>query len=235
MMFSKQTNKQTNKLAKIALLGLIGLSSQAHAALINFDLTSSSGGDAYNTGVGVFGDALSKWNEFSRSSSASNLALFDDTGTTTSVKVSYTKLISGYSNPTGTFGALGVSSIFTSSVNFSGLTANGNYDLVVFSGWDEIPSFSLGNDTKVLHSIVNWSSLSEGVQYVLFHGTANSSGELSFISNPNPGAAGNASFWSAFQLRNTPSAVPVPAAVWLFGSGLVGLVASRRKKANLAA
>jgi len=28
----------------------------------------------------------------------------------------------------------------------------------------------------------------------------------------------------------TPSAVPVPAAVWLFGSGLLGLVASRRKK-----
>ncbi len=31
------------------------------------------------------------------------------------------------------------------------------------------------------------------------------------------------------------NAVPVPAAVWLFGSGLVGLIATRRKKASLAA
>ncbi len=31
------------------------------------------------------------------------------------------------------------------------------------------------------------------------------------------------------------AATPVPAAVWLFGSGLAGLVASRRKKAGLAA
>jgi hypothetical protein len=30
---------------------------------------------------------------------------------------------------------------------------------------------------------------------------------------------------------STPSAVPVPGAVWLFGSGLIGLIASRRNKA----
>jgi hypothetical protein len=30
---------------------------------------------------------------------------------------------------------------------------------------------------------------------------------------------------------NAPAAVPVPAAVWLFGSGLMGILASRRKKA----
>ncbi len=32
-----------------------------------------------------------------------------------------------------------------------------------------------------------------------------------------------------------PTATPVPAAVWLFGSGLAGLIATRRKKASLAA
>jgi hypothetical protein len=32
-----------------------------------------------------------------------------------------------------------------------------------------------------------------------------------------------------------PSAVPVPAAVWMFGSGLIGLIGFGRKRANLAA
>ncbi|MES9974514.1 MAG: VPLPA-CTERM sorting domain-containing protein [Candidatus Thiodiazotropha sp.] len=37
---------------------------------------------------------------------------------------------------------------------------------------------------------------------------------------------------SYFLVRETPSPVPIPAAIWLFGSGLIGLVGySRRKKA----
>lgn len=35
-------------------------------------------------------------------------------------------------------------------------------------------------------------------------------------------------------LKATTAATPVPAAVWLFGSGLAGLVASRRQKPQLA-
>ena len=39
-------------------------------------------------------------------------------------------------------------------------------------------------------------------------------------------------FGGGYTLAITPSAVPVPAAVWLFGSGLLGLIAiARRKKA----
>ncbi|WP_338040198.1 PEP-CTERM sorting domain-containing protein [Methylocucumis oryzae] len=30
----------------------------------------------------------------------------------------------------------------------------------------------------------------------------------------------------------TPSAVPVPAAVWLFGSGLLGLISSAKRKSK---
>jgi hypothetical protein len=38
----------------------------------------------------------------------------------------------------------------------------------------------------------------------------------------------------SFAAVPSPSAVPVPAAVWLFGSGIAGLMASRRKKISAA-
>ncbi|MEO1899651.1 MAG: PEP-CTERM sorting domain-containing protein, partial [Methylococcales bacterium] len=34
---------------------------------------------------------------------------------------------------------------------------------------------------------------------------------------------------------SAPAAVPVPAAVWLFGSGLMGLIAMRKKPSHLSA
>jgi len=38
----------------------------------------------------------------------------------------------------------------------------------------------------------------------------------------------------SFNLNNAPSAVPVPAAVWLFGTGLVGLISVGKRKKTQA-
>jgi len=65
----------------------------------------------------------------------------------------------------------------------------------------------------------------------------NADGSLSYATVPGMGDGPFPGFQASFELTGaglaTPSAVPVPAAVWLFGSGLVGLagVARRRKAA----
>lgn len=47
---------------------------------------------------------------------------------------------------------------------------------------------------------------------------------------PATGSPADGFFLSVDDLVVTPSAVPVPAAVWMFGSGLLGLMGMRRKK-----
>lgn len=55
-----------------------------------------------------------------------------------------------------------------------------------------------------------------------FNNVGSSLGLLSFSSSSNV----------LFQASNNVSTVPVPAAVWLFGSGLLGLLKTRRKSVN---
>ena len=55
-----------------------------------------------------------------------------------------------------------------------------------------------------------------------------------FASDANASIAANCTFTLGDPCATTVSAVPVPAAVWLFGSGLLGLVGvARRKKASV--
>ena len=57
--------------------------------------------------------------------------------------------------------------------------------------------------------------------------------ELRFINSVNPGWTGGTTQTSAILGIDNITAVPLPAAVWLFGSGLLGLIGiSRRKKAT---
>jgi hypothetical protein len=219
-----------NSLKFFCASALIALSSQAQASLINIDITTGSNADKYNTGAGVFGTATSKWNELVRAGSFSNQALFDDTGASTSVTVSYTRLASGSVPTTGTFPALGASQVSTGYVSFSGLTAGGNYELAIFSSWDGKPSFSVGSATETITRNTTWSSLTEGVQYVLFQATADASGQLSFVPNANPtGTSYPASLWSAIQLQNAVTPVPVPASFGLFSLAMAGFGFAQRK------
>lgn len=73
----------------------------------------------------------------------------------------------------------------------------------IFSGWD----LNEGNGTTLAAQLSNL--LSDGL-YINFHTPANTGGEI----------------------RGQIQVVPIPAAVWLFGSGLLGLVGIARRKSR---
>jgi len=86
----------------------------------------------------------------------------------------------------------------------------------------------------------------ESVLYSITSGDANTAGDaitansFNFLSAPGGNAAGPflaASFWqSTGELGENSAwvaAVPVPAAVWLFGSGLIGLAGLARRKQSV--
>lgn len=223
-------------LGLLAGLAALSLASSAQAAVFNFDIKSNGGGDAYGTGPGLLGGAGSVWNDHIRLASTVNQALVDDTGAASSVTVSYVNSAgSGIGSPTGTFGALGTSHVTTGAVFITGLTPGLAYDLAIFSHQTGSPTWTVGSTTLGITRSDDWSSLTAGVHYVLFHTTAGGMGEVSFTPGTTPGPGinpGTGSEWSAFQI--TPSAVPEPAeyaAVAGLAMGVFALVRRGRQAA----
>ena len=65
--------------------------------------------------------------------------------------------------------------------------------------------------------------------WVLFQGNAISDNGIIVgwaLNGPDP----NTAAYGSFKLTPVPAAVPVPGAVWLFGSGLAGLISMKRRK-----
>ena len=76
--------------------------------------------------------------------------------------------------------------------------------------------------------ISDWTGLS--LTAVAPAGTVEAQAFLLHIQTADPCCAGGSLFWDDVSLTET--VVPVPAAVWLFGSGLIGLIGiARRRKA----
>ena len=138
-------------------------------------------------------------------------------------------ILGGYTNATAASLALG-SQVFTDS-------SLGNFD--------SNPSLTNGCSTYVCATLTVWGGES-GWAYAkqlsnwdVETNDSKSSANLSDLSTYNTGTASNNTWqniatWyaagSAPAVVSTPSAVPVPAAAWLFGSGLVGLAGLRRRK-----
>jgi len=103
------------------------------------------------------------------------------------------------------------------------ISATGDTATIDFSGWG-----ILWNDAPIDLS----SGLSNGIATITCDagsGCANGAGYvLDYFANADFGASGISNY--SLHLEGTISAVPVPAAVWLFGSGLVGLVGIARRR-----
>ena len=217
----------------LALLGCVMISLSALATgdahgsvLINFDLTTSGGGDAYGPGAAVYGAADSQWNHLARGTSPAGISLIDSLGGATGVTLTYTKNGSGGDGPTGTYSALGTSRVDSGPVVFNGLAPDSNYDLAIFSG--TVASYSVGGVTKSLDEQGTWSSLVQGSQYVLFSSVkSDNTGSLSFTP-----ATGNV--WSGFQLQSATAAVPEPStyALLCISLGVVGVARKKLKIVN---
>lgn len=205
-----------------AMMSLSALApGDAHGSLINIDLKTSSGGDAYGPGAAVFGAAGSQWNYQSRSPFSVSTSLNDSLGVGTGVTLTYTKNSSGSDGPTGAYSALGTSHVGTGQVVFSGLVADSYYDLAIFSRTAATFSVAGVTDTQTLSGSPDWSSLVQGSQYVLFSSIKSSDGTLSFTP-----ASGNT--WSAVQLQSA-TAVPEPSTYALLGISL-GVVGYARRR-----
>lgn len=208
----------------------------ASATLVNFDLTSSSGGDAFGTGAAVFGSAASRWNEYSRfNAAATDLALFDDQGAATAIHVNYARVTSGSITPgtTGTDGDLLNSHLLVNVVTLTGLGSNAGYQLAILTNWMGTPGFTVDGVSQTTDGVVRGevSTLTQGQEYVLYTGQADASGRMSFSTNVNPGdTTGFAgSYLSAFQLQvAAPGAVPEPGVLPLLLIASGAMLGARR-------
>ena len=132
-------------------------------------------------------------------------------------------------NPWLFFGNTGMHQT-TSAANV--LTATGNAATIDFSGW----SVTWNGIADIPMGAGAWGTNAEGVADVTC-GVDCGDGDSYTLTYTGRVPAGDPSSFGnvAYRLNLTgtvsaPSAIPVPAAVWLFGSGLVGLVGVARRK-----
>ena len=111
------------------------------------------------------------------------------------------------------------------------LSSSGNTATIDFSGWswaynDGVASFNLGSGS--------WGSNPDGIAEIscgVDCGNGDTYSLLYTATVPEDDPNGYAGFTYELYLTGNVSTVPVPAAVWLFGSGLIGLIGLARRKA----
>ena len=119
------------------------------------------------------------------------------------------------------------------------MTASGNTATIDFSGWrvswNGIPSINMGSGAWSADAPVNGVAnvtcgvdCGNGDTYTLVYSAT--------VPQGDPSNFGGTKYW--LHLTGTvtaaPTVIPVPAAVWLLGSGLLGLVGVARRKKTLA-
>ena len=215
------------------------LTTTVNAMLINIDFGPN--GSAPYDGQGILGNATETYWNAVNSSGATNLKFADGTAGTVEVTVTLGSTISNQ----GTNALLGDRILGgvteQQTISFLDLTPDTKFDIVLYNSYygqeysivDQSgigTASTLPTENSRDTDFPNWT---EGVEYAWLHSAmSDGSGLLQINGLPINGAFwGETSAIAGLQIQEV-TAVPIPPAVWLFGSGLLGLVGlARRKKA----
>lgn len=205
----------------------------AHAALVNGSTLNIGAGSCFNMGGGAVcppaAPGLSGQNVLGNN----GLVL----GTSQAATGSHTGAPNGSESPgiDQAWNFFGNTGMHLTTSNTNVLTASGNMATVNFSGWavtwNGIPIIPMGTGawgagfTNGVANVVCGVDCGNGDTYTLTYAAT--------VPVGDPSNFGGTQYW--IRLQGTVSAIPVPAAVWLLGSGLVGLVGVARRRKALAA
>ncbi|WP_413907425.1 VPLPA-CTERM sorting domain-containing protein [Desulfobacula sp.] len=220
----------------VIVISLIVLVGGSNAATINIDFQNPTILTKIYNGQGVLGSGT-YWNAVGHSGATN---LLDDAGNPTGVGVD-PSLIQNYANAIPPGDALLADRIIfgpdPGTVLISGLTANSYFDIAAYNGFYSqkysiagqgvIPAESTSIQSANLN-YDNFGSWVEGTHYVILENAlSDGNGQITLNIESSPSFNyGEAITIAGLQI----SQVPVPAAVWLFGSGLVGLAGFRRSR-----
>jgi hypothetical protein len=218
------------------------LATTANAAVINVDF-GNTGIDVY-AGRGILGsDTDTFWNAVD-STGATNLSFADSTAGISGVTLTFDGDFSNVGGlATNTLLGDRIARIVgdptvTETITISGLSPNSLFDIVLYNGFYANEYSIVGQPGVGTASVIpdadspntdfpNWV---EGVEYARLNSAmSDGNGQLQIQDLPIAGGLyGVNSAVAGLQIQ----AVPIPATILLFGSGLVGLVGiARRKKA----
>ncbi len=134
-------------------------------------------------------------------------------------------------NPWSFFGATGMHQT-TSAITEVGSTANGFMKTLDFSGWNVtwngIASIPMGGDTANFAADTGLATITCSIASCSVSSTFTL--DYSGHTECDGTVGGSCGVLYSLHLEGQVSAVPVPAAIWLFGSGLLGLVGMARRK-----
>lgn len=208
----------------MAAIALLGLSSIAHGATVyqlqsmTFN-TSSVPGTTYTFGVGILASSVCY-------TCGSSLATDDGIGNITVDSLSYKMVFGANANFTNTFSGTTVLGALTTLIKDAGETCvihagnAANCDLADRRGWNGDRYNGLMGDGVTAAPARQFSALVTG-------------NDLALRVRTHRDAPGGSSETAWTQITFNYSVVPVPAAVWLFGSALGLLGVARRRAASV--
>ena len=186
------------------------------AALTSFLAANPASGDSWSIEAGQYngaGAASTPGN--SNAVGAAKMVFASAIGTTNNATVSALKLANLVNFENGVNGDFGTGGLLSALQTSTETTGNGLYSLGASQKYGAIgaPDLSTVGTASQLFGFTGSASTGNLTSYILGNAILGTDGTLTITGN-------------------TTSAVPLPAAVWLFGSGLMGLVGvSRRRKA----